>query len=523
MDDNENIVELRSLQILADALRLSNATATASGVDISPEVALQCSAYLACIRVISESVASLPLALYRTLPSGGKEKADGMPLHNILAHAPNSWMTSFEFRELMQAWALMYGVGYAEIKAGKFGSVTELHPLHPTRMTPRRLSNGALRWIYNDPNKTEPRELSQGQVFRVTWMTKDGVNCYAPVAMSREAVALAKATELHSGAFFGNGARPGVVLESAQPLKDETARRLRDTWNDIHSGPTNNSKTAVLPFGITAKVLNESNDAAQLIETRRYQVEEIARSMRVPVYMIGDLTKSSYSSVEQQGLDFVTFTLVPWLRRWEGAIRRDLILDDANYFAEFDVRGLLRGDNAGRSAYYRELWGMGVLSINDIRAAEGMNPVDGGDKRFVPVNMALLESFVVQPPEPEVDPNVVPPAEEPAPAGDAVVRTLFSKALRRCADVEISGILERRGKPPKLAAWIDGCEKRMKTELTDVCDAAGINVTELTTEWMNTTRDELLECHRSGTKYEEVAANWPVRVDEFIRRYFDVQ
>lgn len=532
----DDIVEVRSnFSRLFEEIRETQSTV--SGVSISPETALQCSAVLACVRVISESVAALPFSLFRRIPGGGKEVAGGLPLHNILSEQPNGWMTSFEFRELMQSWLLLWGNAYAEIRPGKFGSVTELWPLHPSRMKVERLKNGRLKYLYQLPDKAEPDVYTQDQIFHLRWLTQDGVTGYVPTTLSRDAIGLARATELHSGSFFGNGARPGIILKSDQPLKPETAQRLRQSWEDMHRGPSRNGKTAVLPYGIDIKEISGSNESSQLIETRRYQVEDIARAFRVPVYMIGDLTKSSYSSVEQQGLDFVTFSLVPHLRRWESAVRRDLILDDENYFVEFDVRGLMRGDNAGRASYYRELWQLGVLSINEIRTSEGLNPIEAGDKRFVQVNMALLESFVVQPPEP--DPEAAPaeemPEEEPAAenpvaeeptapviedqaaestrsAGDLV----FRQTLRKLAAIEANGILERRGKPQKLAAWLEAHEKRMKNELCDAAEATGRQIDEFAAAWMNDTRDLLLECHRSGRQYEEVLETWTERVEKTL-------
>jgi HK97 family phage portal protein len=495
---------------------------TTAGVYISPEAALQCSAVLACVRVISESVAALPFNLFRKRSDGGKELAAGLPLHNILSEQPNGWMTSFEFRELLQSWLLLWGNAYALVVPGKLGSVTELWPLHPSRMKCERLKNGRLRYLYTEPGKAEPEVYTQDQVFHLRWLTNDGVTGYVPTTLSREAIGLARATELHSSAFFGNGARPGMVLESDQPLKPETAQRLRQSWEDMHRGPDRASKTAVLPHGIKVHELTQNNETAQLIETRRYQVEEIARSFRVPVYMIGDLTKSSYSSVEQQGLDFVTFSLVPHLRRWESACRRDLIVDDENYFAEFDVRGLMRGDNAGRASYYRELWSLGVLSINEIRASEGLNPIEAGDKRFVQVNMALLDNFVVEPPADPALAAADPAAEEPAPeeqpaaeaeAARSAGELIFKQTLRRLASIESDGIIERRGKPAKIAAWLETHEKRMRTELCDAAQATGRHIDDFVAEWMNKSRDLLLECQRSGKPYEEVTNSWTDRVE----------
>lgn len=524
----EDIVEMRSISRVFE--ELSEDRKTIAGIALTPETALQCSAVLACVRVISESVATLPFNLFRRIPTGGKEVAAGMPLHLILSEQPNGWMTSFEFRELMQSWLLLWGNAYAEIRPGKFGAVTELWPLHPSRMKVERLKSGRLRYLYQEPDKMDPTAYTQDQIFHLRWLTQDGVKGYIPTMLSREAIGLARATELHSSAYFGNGARPGVVLESDQPLKPETAQRLRQSWEDMHRGPNQNGRTAVLPHGIKVKELSGTNESAQLIETRRYQVEDIARIYRVPAYMIGDLTKSSYSSVEQQGLDFVTFSLVPWLRRWESACRRDLIMDDENYFAEFDVRGLMRGDNAGRASYYKELWQLGVLSINEIRTSEGLNPIDEGDKRFVQVNMALLESFVVAPPveepvPPEEESPLAPEAEAeqveeapppPVDAARSASEVLFAQTLRKLASIEADGILERRKKPAKLAAWLEAHEGRMKTELCDAAKATGRQIDEFAAAWMNETRDLLLECHRSGKPYEEVTGTWTERVEKTL-------
>lgn len=521
----EEIIELRS-SISRVFEEITETRRTVAGVAVSPETSLQCSAVLACVRVISESVAALPFGLFKRRADGGKELAAGMPMHRVLSEAPNGWMTSFEFRELMQSWLLLWGNAYAQIVPGRYGSVTELIPLHPSRMKVKRVENGRLRYLYTEPGQSTPTSYSQDQIFHLRWLTQDGVSGYVPTTLSRDAIALARATELHSSAYFGNGARPGTVMETDAPIKPETAERLRQAWEEMHRGPERASKTAVLPHGIHIKELSGSNESSQLIETRRYQVEEVARSFRVPAYMIGDLTKSSYSSVEQQGLDFVTFSLVPHLRRWETAVGRDLLHEDDDFFAEFDVRGLMRGDNAARAQYYRELWGLGVLSINEIRTAEGMNPIEDGNKRFVQVNMALLESFVPPdqaPPEgekpaaadettpqegetapPEAE-NQAPPAENEARAASEV---LFKATIRRLASVEADGILERRSKPAKLSAWLEAHEKRMKTELRDVCEATGRDIDEFVGGWMEKSRDLLLDCHRSGREYESVTEEW---------------
>lgn len=373
-----------------ESMRCNNA----SKIAITPENSLKASAVLACVRVKAESMASLPLHVYRRLPGGGKEIAE-VPLERIINREPNGWQTSFEFIELMVSWMMLYGNAYALQKSGRSGAVTELIPLHPTRITVERLTNGSLRYIYRDPTDNTEKRYRQSQIFHLRWLSADGVMGYVPSSLSQETIALARAAEIFSGAFFGNGARAGTVLESDNPLKPETMKRLRDTFNEIHQGASNFNKTAVLPHGIHMKEMpTNATAASQLIETRRFAVEDIARAMRVPPYMIGLLDKSSFGSMEQQARDFMTFSLVPEIKRFAAAATRDLLTQD-DLFIDFDTTLFLQGDFASRSAWVRELFHIGVLSVDEVRAAEGLNPLpDGeGDKRFVQTSMALLSAF----------------------------------------------------------------------------------------------------------------------------------
>jgi HK97 family phage portal protein len=527
-DENEaieDIVEMRS-GISRVFEEIVEQRKTVAGVAVSPEASLQCSGILAAVKVVSESVASLPLHLYERTPDG-KKIAEEHPLYDVLAHAPNDWMTAYEFKELMQSWRMLWGVGYAQIKPGRRGAVDQLIPLHPSRMKPERLKNGKLRYAYQEPEKPTPTYFRQDEVFAYRGLSPDGVNCYVPTTLMRDAIGLARATELHSSAFFGHGARAGTVIENDQPLKPETLQRLREQWNDLHGrGPQNAYKTAVLPHGSHVKELSVNNDTNRLIETRRYQLEEVGRAFRVPAYMLGDMTKSSYSSVEQQAIDFVTFTLVPDLRRFEAACRRDLVVDDKRYFAQFDVSALLVGDFTARASFLREMWNLGVFSTNEVRQQLGYNPVDGGDKRFVQVNMQLLDNYTVgnptaaptkvSEPAPE-QPAADAPQEQPVPTDPAAsdirgsADVLFTSTLRRLAAIEADGILERRNKPAKLAAWFEAHGQRMRTELQDAATATGRDIDEFVTAWMDKSRDLLLDCHRSGKPYEEVTGTWTDR------------
>ena len=510
-----------------------NTRRTAAGVTVSPETALECSAVLACVRVLAESLASLPMNVYRRLPGGGKEIAEEQHLNEILAYQPNSWMTSFEFKELMQSWLLLWGNAYAHIKGNsQKGAVAELIPLHPSRMEVKRLSNGKLRYYYTEPAtpvqpQIEVTEYRQDEIFHLRWLSSDGVTGFVPTTLSRDSIGLARATELHSSAFFGNGAKAGTYIETDQPHKPEALARFKAQWDEAHRGPDKAYKTVVMPYGFHKKEEPIRNDTAQLIETRRYQIEEVARVYRVPPHLIGDLSNVRYNTVEQSAIDFVTFSLIPWCRRWELACRKDLVVDDKTYFVQFDVNALMAGDYAARSQFIREMANLGALDVDEVRAAIGYNPLPNGEgkKRFIQVNMQLLSAFTpdnptgkVEQPQPE-NPNDDPeeddvsdtPPDESSPvdARDAAAaEVVFKTNLRRIAGIEADGVLERRNKPEKVGQWLEQMQTRMCDELRDAAKATGRDIDQFAAAWGEKSRDLLLDCHRSGQKYETVTQEW---------------
>jgi HK97 family phage portal protein len=385
---------------------------TASGVRVTPENALACAAYTACIRVISDGVSALPLHLYRRIASGGKEKAWDHPLYRLLHQQPNPWQTAQEFRDLMTALYLNYGASYAEIRAGARGPVSELWPLHPSRMEVERLEDGSLRYLYREPNGRQTI-YRQGQIFALRYHTEDGVTPMPTYRLFRNVLGLAQALEAHAATYFGNGARPGVILESDNPIPVEAAERLREQWERMHRGPDRAFRTAVLPNGVKAHELSQSNEAAQMLESRQFAVTEICRVFRVPPHMVQDLSRSTYSNIEVQGTEFVQHCLLPHLKRWEAAISRDLIEDDETYFAEHNVNGLLRGDHASRAAFYVSALQNGWMTINEIREAENLNPIGAaGDQHFVQLNMTTLDKIGQEPPVAEAEGTPADDAED---------------------------------------------------------------------------------------------------------------
>jgi HK97 family phage portal protein len=391
---------------------------TPSGVRVNADNSMACSAYTACIRVISDAVSALPLHVFERLANGGKQKATSHPVYRLLHMQPNPWQTAQEFRDWMTGMYLHYGASYAEIRPGARGAVSELWPLHSSRMEAERLEDGTLRYRYREPSGRQT-VYSQEQIFALRFTTEDGIKAIPTYKIFQNAIGLAQALEAHGSTYFGNGARPGIVLESDNPIPAEAAERLREQWERMHRGPDRAHRTAVLPNGVKAHELSGSNEAAQFLETRQYQVIEICRAFRVPPHMIQDLTRSTYSNIEVQGTEFVQHCLLPHLKRWEAAISRDLIVDDERYFAEHSVSGLLRGDHASRSAYYVSALQNGWMTINEIRELENLNPIGPeGDKHFVQLNMTTLDKVGQDPPATEPMPE--PPAEdEDTPADDA--------------------------------------------------------------------------------------------------------
>jgi len=389
---------------------------TSSGIRVNADTSMACSAYTACIRVISDSVSSLPLHLYERMANGGKRKVPQHPLYRLLHLQPNPWQTAQEFRDWMTGLYLHYGASYAEIRSGTRGPVSELWPLHPSRMEVERLENGRLRYLYREPDGRQTI-YRQEQIFALRFTTDDGIHPIPTYRLFANVIGLSQALEAHAATFFGNNARPGVILESQNPIPNEAAERLREHWERIHRGPDKAHRTCILPAGVSAKELASSNEAAQMLESRAFAVTECARIFRVPPHMIQDLSRSSFNNIETQSVEFVQHCLLSHLKRWESAISRDLLAEgeDERYFAEHSVSGMLRGDHASRAAYFVSALQNGWMSVNDIRELENLNPLGPeGDKHFIQLNMTTLEKAGEEPPAPEpvAEPPVVVEAED---------------------------------------------------------------------------------------------------------------
>jgi len=360
---------------------------TNAGVSVTQTGSLKNTAVFACVRILAETIASLPLNIYEKRPDGGKSNADGHYLQEILHDLTNPETTSFEFRETMMGHLALWGNAYAEIQRTKSGRVMALWQLRPDRMSVER-KNGMIVYKYLLPDGTTPH-FSPGQIMHLRGLSHDGLVGYSPIALARQAVGLALATEEFGGRFFRNGARPGMVLEHPGLLGEEALERLRDSVYSHHQGLSNAHRLMILEEGMKLETIGIPPNDAQFLETRKFQLSEIARIFRVPPHMLADLERATFSNIEQQNIDFVVHTIRPWLVRWEQAIRRDLFAPNERkrYFAEFVVDGLLRGDVESRYNAYATARQNGWMSANDIRRLENMNPVDGGDVYLIPLNM----------------------------------------------------------------------------------------------------------------------------------------
>jgi len=370
-----------------------------SGKRVNARTSMQMTAVYSCVRVLAEGVASLPLNFYERTEDGSKRKAADHPLYFLLHNEPNPEMTSFVFRETLMTHLLLWGNAYAQIIRNGRGEVLALYPLMPDRMDVNRDEEGRLYYEYttsSDDAKTLESgtiRLSPLEVLHIPGLGFDGLVGYSPIAMAKNAVGMAIACEEYGARFFEKGAAPSGVLEHPSILKDPD--KIRESWQSTFGGSANSGKVAVLEEGMKYTPVSIPPDQAQFLETRKFQLDEIARIYRVPPHMIGDLEKSSFSNIEQQSLEFVKYTLDPWITRWEQAMERALILpsERSKYFVKFNVDGLLRGDYESRMNGYAIARQNGWMSANDIRELENLDRIpeeSGGDLYLVNGNMLPL-------------------------------------------------------------------------------------------------------------------------------------
>lgn len=373
---------------------------TTSGKPVNERTAMQSTAVYACVRILAEAVASLPLHVYEYQDDGGKKLVHDHPLYYLLHDEPNPEMTSFVFRETLMSHLLIWGNAYAQIIRDGAGRVLGLYPLLPDKMDVQRDDKGNIYYVYSRNSDENPMfkeygniRLKAEDVLHIPGLGFDGLIGYSPIAMAKNAVGMTLACEEYGASFFANGANPGGVLEHPGVLKDPS--KVRESWNSVYRGVSNAHKIAVLEEGMKYQQIGIPPEEAQFLETRKFQVNEIARLYRIPPHMVGDLDKSSFSNIEQQSLEFVKYTLDPWVIRWEQSLQRSLLLpgEKGKYFIKLNVDGLLRGDYQSRMNGYAVGRQNGWFSANDIREMENMNPIpdeEGGNLYLINGAMTKL-------------------------------------------------------------------------------------------------------------------------------------
>lgn len=360
-----------------------------SGKEITSDSALRVAAVYSCVRVLSETMGALPLSLYRK-DGANRHEASEHSLNNILSILPNNEITSFDLRGQCLTSLLLQGNSYNQVLRDAAGRVAEIWPLLPENCQLDRSSSGKLVLVVEGENNA----WTMDKVWRINGLSTNGIEGLSPIGLMRETIGSAMAMDHYSASIYGNGAKPGGVLEMPGKLSKEGQQRLLESWNSTHGGVDNANKVALLQEGMKWQQISMSAEDAQFIESRKYNRSEIAGIYGVPAHMIGDLEKATFSNIEHQSLQYVIHSLLPWITRFEQSIVRDLLLPSERgiYYPKFNVKGLLRGDSTARGNFYQQMFNVGAYSPNQILALEDENPVADGENHFVNSASITLEN-----------------------------------------------------------------------------------------------------------------------------------
>jgi len=392
----ENIFASREVKvsdIRNPDLWLTNSIAgvtTVSGQSIDSEKAWGLPAYYACIRCIAEDISTVPFKTYKRIKPRGREESPDHPVYELFEGSPNPMMTAQAWREMMLANTLSWGNGYAEILRDTRRNPRELWPIHPSCVTPKIDKDNVLSYEVNSLGEP-PRTIESEDMFHIHGLGSNGVTGFSVIRFAAESIGLGLAAQNFGASLFGNGIRPSGVLEHPGKLGPKEKKNLRASYEDMHRGSEKANRMLILEEDMKFKPFSIPPEEAQFLETRQFQVVDIARWFRMPPHMIQDLIRATYSNIEHQSTEYTVFTLRPWAVRFEKEARRKFFQNDAEYYAEHNLDAYLRGDNDSRSNYYVRQWGIGALSQNDIREKENMNPIEGGDTYYVPLNMVRTE------------------------------------------------------------------------------------------------------------------------------------
>lgn len=445
---------------------MSLPASVSGGVKVNEDTALTLGSVWACVRVIAESLSGLPWLVYRRRRDGGRDLQNDHPLNWILDIQPNPEMTAFTFRETMLAHVLTWGNAFAEIERSAAGP-TWLWPITPDRVEVHRI-NGDI-WYEVSNEGAPPTWLSSDEMLHIRGLGFDGLVGYSVIKMAARSVGLGIAIDEASSQLFSNDSTPGGVLKHPGRLSDTARANLIESWQKRHGGPYNRRKVAVIEEGMDWVQTGLPPEDSQLIQQRQFTATEICRWFRVPPHKIADLSRATFSNIEHQSIEFVEDTLRPWAERLESEANVKLFGRNNRGTLEtiIDLEERKRGDTASRSAYYVAMFDRGILSINEVRQRENLNPIGpDGDKRFVPMNMVLLDKAGEEPvasdTPPQDEPEVESDADDEQEGGDEADETLAR--IRESAMLAIEDgcrrmLAKEHNSPPsdqaKLAEWLE--------------------------------------------------------------------
>lgn len=467
-------------------------TKTTSGAVVDENSALNYSAVWCATRILSETVAQLPLVLMKQ-DGKNKERATGHRLYRVLHDQPNPEIDTFTFRDMLTSCLVNWGTAYAEIVRDGRGNVIQLWPIHTSRIPHAniKIDKDTGERFYRVQNDIgPPTDLPDADVLRIVGpLSSDGITGKGVVRQGRESIGLGLETERFGASFFGNDARPSILLRPKVALSEKGQQNLRRSWNRLYQGSKNANRVGVLEEDIAVEKLSVPPEDAQFLQTRQHNITEIARWYRIPPHMLADLSRATFSNIEHLGIEFVVYALTPWLRRWEEALRSQLLTESEqrDHLIRFNVNGLLRGDAKARSEFYKAMAGIGVFSVNDIRELEDMNPVEDGDERYRPLNMAPLWQEVPlkvaqsQPKESAEDSDNSNAASEDR---DVMLREAATAALKASAGrmlyKESQAAKRAANQPGTFLAWVDsfyGNHEAQFAEAVDPCVRVVLAVT----------------------------------------------
>lgn len=409
-----------------------------AGVTVNESVAMGTTAVWAAVQLLAGAIGTLPMDVFERRQQGGRISRGDHPIARLLALEPNEHMTWQVFGEALMANILLYGAGFVWIaKRGPDMRPRELLLL-PSRITHIEARGGVTRVVSGGV------ELRMTEVLYIPGLSLNGLVGLSPINYGKGAIGLAVAAEQQASSFFANGSRLSGFLEAPKTMSKEALERLRMSWEKLHSGAKNAFRTAILEEGLQFKSATVPPEAAQMLESRKFQVTEVARIFGVPPHMLADLERATFSNIEHQAISFVTYSLMRWVRRIEGEFDRKLFREDERgvMYTKLNPAALLRGDHAARGEFYTKMFNIGVFSINEIRCLEDHNPIEHGDEHYRPLNMQPITPAPELPPEPPQDPPEDPPADPADPPADPAADD--ADAVRQAWRQDVEGRIQHQ-------------------------------------------------------------------------------